>query len=195
MWRSCRSSRQVKRNEGEGYDQSGEENCSRRCGRGVAGAALLAAPIAALAAHGKAGLWQMTVTIDSSAAHMPDMSSLPPEAQARMKAMGIGMNGNSITMQHCMAATDFSTGKIPLSTGRNKNCTNSNVSFSGNRMTADVTCTGSFVGTGHFEADWDSDEHYTADISITGTRNGQPMTNHEKIEGRFLSAQCGATGQ
>ena len=170
-------------------------NLSKKFVLGVAGAALLAAPIAALAAHGKAGLWQMTVTIAGTNAHMPDMSSLPPEAQARMKAMGIGMDGNSITIQHCMAATDFATGKIPLSSGRNKNCTNSNVSFDGNRMTADVTCTGSFVGTGHFEANWDSDEHYTAEVSITGTHNGQPVTNHEKIEGRFLSAQCGAAGQ
>lgn len=170
-------------------------NLSKKIIMGVAGAALLAAPISALAAHGKAGLWQMTVTIVGGNAHMPDISSLPPEAQARMKAMGIGINGNSITIEHCMAATDFEAGRIPLSSGHNRNCTNSNVSFNGSRMTADVTCTGSFVGTGHFEAALDSDEHYTAEVSTTGTRNGQPVTNHEKIEGRFLSAQCGASGQ
>jgi hypothetical protein len=170
-------------------------NLSKKIVLGVVGATLLAAPIAALAAHGKAGLWQITVSINDSSAHMPDLSKLPPDVQARMRAMGVNVSGSSISVQHCMAATDFDTGHIPMSSGRDKNCANSNVSFTGNRMTADVTCTGSFAGTGHFEANWDSDEHYTAEVSVTGTRNGQPVTNREKIEGRYLSAQCGAAGQ
>jgi hypothetical protein len=45
------------------------------------------------------------------------------------------------------------------------------------------------------QADWDSDDHYTADVSMTGVRNGQTVSDTEKIEGRFLSAQCGAAGQ
>jgi hypothetical protein len=170
-------------------------NMSKKIVLSIAGAALLAAPVAVLAAHGKAGLWQLTVTIGGNNARMPDMSSLPPDAQARLKAMGVGLSANTVTVQHCMSAMDFSTGRIPVSSGHGKSCTNSNVSFDGNRMTADVTCSGSFVGTGHFEANWDSDEHYTAEVTITGTQNGQTVTNHEKLEGRFLSAQCGSAGQ
>jgi hypothetical protein len=171
-------------------------NLSKKIVLGVAGAALLAAPIAALAAHGKAGLWQITVTVGGTNAHMPDMASLPPEAQARLKAMGIGMGGNTVTLQQCMSGVDFSTGKLPMSGGpRNKSCETSNVSFTGSHMSADVTCTGDDAKTGHVEADWDSDDHYTEAATMTETHNGHTVTNSQKMEGRFLSAQCGATGQ
>jgi hypothetical protein len=169
---------------------------SKKIALGVTGAAFLLAPAVALAAHAKAGLWQITVTVGGNNAHMPDMSSLPPEAQARMRAMGTGMSGNTITMQHCMSATDFTTGKLPMSGGaRNKSCETSNVSYTGNHMSADMTCTGDTARTGHIEADWDSDEHYTEQASVTETHDGHTVTNTEKMEGRFLSAQCGAAGQ
>jgi hypothetical protein len=170
-------------------------NVSKKIAWGIAGAALLSAPIAALAAHAKAGLWQITVTVGGNNAHVPDMSSLPPEVQARMKAMGIGMAGNTITLQHCMSAMDFTTGRLPMSGTRNKTCDTSNVSYTGNHMSADVTCTGESARTGHIEADWDSDEHYTEAASMTETHDGHTVTTSEKMEGRFLSAQCGAAGQ
>jgi len=171
-------------------------NLSKKIVLGVAGATLLAAPIAALAAHAKAGLWQITVTVGGGNAHMPDMASLPPEAQARLKAMGIGMSGNTVTLQHCMSAMDFSTGKLPMSgSPRNKSCETSNVSFTGSHMSADVTCTGDVARSGHVEADWDSDDHYTEAATMTETRDGHTATTSEKMEGRFLSAQCGAAGQ
>lgn len=167
-------------------------NLSQKIALGVAGTALLFAPAAALAAHAKAGLWQITITMNGNNVHMPDMSSLPPEAQARMKAMGIGMNGNTISMQHCMSAMDFATGRLPMSGTRNKTCTASNVTYTGNHMSADVACTGDVARTGHIEADWDSDEHYTEAASMTETHDGHTVTTSEKMEGRFLSSQCGA---
>jgi hypothetical protein len=171
-------------------------NLSKKIVLSVVGAALLAVPVAALAAHVKAGLWQITVSVGGNNAHMPDMSSLPPEAQARMKAMGIGMSGNTVTLQHCMSAIDFATGKLPMSgAAGNNSCTTSNVSYTGNHMSADVTCTGDVARSGHVEADWDSDEHYTEEASMTETHNGHTVTNSEKMEGRFLSAQCGAAGR
>ncbi len=70
---------------------------------GVATLALVAAGGAALASHGKVGLWDITVTM-SGAMHLPDMSKMPPEVLARMKAMGVSSNGNSMHVQHCMTA-------------------------------------------------------------------------------------------
>ena len=170
-------------------------NLSKKFVLGVAGAALLAAPIAALAAHGKAGLWQITVTINDSNARMPDLSKLPPDVQARMKAMGVSTSGNTISVQHCMTMQEFGMHKLPSLGPRGKDCTMSNASESGGHFSADLTCSGRFSGSGHVQADWDSDDHYTADVSMTGVRNGQPVSDTEKVEGRFLSAQCGAAGQ
>jgi hypothetical protein len=161
----------------------------------AAGLVLLAAPIAALAAHGKAGLWQITVTIGGTNMHMPDMSKLPPDVQARMRAAGVGMGGNTITAQHCMSAQDFAMGKLPTSGQHSKSCVTSNVSYAGNHMSADMTCSGNFTGTGHIQSDWDSDEHFAAVVNMTGTHDGRTITSEEKIEGRFVSAQCGAAGQ
>jgi hypothetical protein len=162
----------------------------------AAGVVMLAAPIAALAAHGKAGLWQLTVTIGgNNSMHMPDLSKLPPDVQARIRAAGVGMGGNSITARHCLSAQDIAMNKLPSMGSHGKDCTVSNVSETGSHMSADITCSAHFVGSGHVQADWDSDEHYTAEVDITGNANGQPVTSTEKIEGRFLSAQCGASGQ
>jgi len=168
-------------------------NLSKKIALGVAGAVLLAAPIAALAAHGKAGLWQITVTITGMPT--PDLSKVPPEMLARLKAAGVGMGGNTITAQHCMTMQEFGQQKLPSLGQHGKDCTVSNASESGGHFSADLTCSGRFSGTGHVQADWDSDEHYVADVSMSGVRNGQTVTNHEKVEGRFLSAQCGAAGQ
>ncbi len=164
-------------------------NLPRKFVVAAAGLALLAAPIAA---HGKAGLWQVTVTIGGANMQMPDMSKLPPDVQARMRAAGVGMGGNSITAQHCMSAQEFAMGKLPTSQSHSKSCATTNVSYTGNHMSADMTCTGNVIGSGHIESDWDSDEHFSAVVRMTGTHDGRTITSEEKIEGRFLSPECGA---
>lgn len=55
--------------------------------------AIVALAPAALANHGKVGLWSVTIKVGGNAPAMPDMSKLPAEAVARMKAMGMSMNG------------------------------------------------------------------------------------------------------
>ncbi|MGD0144415.1 MAG: DUF3617 domain-containing protein [Rhizomicrobium sp.] len=159
----------------------------------AAGIVLLAAPVPALAAHGEPGLWQITITIGGNA-HMPDLSKLPPDVQARMKAMGVGAGGNSITVQSCKTSEDFALHKLPSLGSHAKDCTISNYSESGNHSSVDLSCSGKFSGTGHVETVWDSGDHFTSEIALTGTHNGQTMTNSEKIEGRLISAQCGGTG-
>ncbi len=161
----------------------------------AAGTALLAATSAALAAHEKAGLWQITITINANNMHMPDLSNLPPDVQARVRAAGVGMGGNTITARRCLSEQNIAVNKLPSLGSHGKDCSVSNVSESGSHMSADLTCSAHFIGSGHVQADWDSDEHYTAQVDITGSANGQNVTSSEKIEGRFLSAQCGGAGQ
>src|ERR1700689_143778 len=88
----------------------------------------------AFASHGKVGLWNETITMGGAAPAIPNMSNLPPEALARLKAMGIPMNGNSITAQHCMTAQEVATDTPHLDQNNARGCTMSNVSHSGQTM-------------------------------------------------------------
>lgn len=154
--------------------------------------AMLVAPQAALAAgHGKAGLWQYSVTMEGAGSGMPDFSKLPPEVQARMKAMGVGASGNTITVQHCMTAQQTAP-IIPSTSARSSHaCTQSNVSYAGNTFTADMTCTGKTTSIGHVHVVWDSNEHYIGEVSMSGTTsNGMQFSHSQKFEAHWISATC-----
>lgn len=144
----------------------------------------------AFASHGRAGLWSVTVIMGGAAPAMPDLSKLPPEAAARMKAMGMSMNGNSITTQHCMTAEEVATDTPHLDATANEGCTMSNVVHQGNSMTADMSCHGNFKGSGHMQFNYDSDTHYSGELIMTGSVNGQPMNRDQKFDGNWVSRDC-----
>lgn len=159
---------------------------------GIAAAALLV-PEAALAAHGKVGLWEFTNKMDMPGMpQMPDISTLPPAVQARMKAMHVGAAaGGGIKMQHCMTQAEVNQDKPPYM-GR-KECTMTNTKTTGHSFSADMTCNGQFKGTGHMQVNYDSNEHYKGDMTMAGTtEEGQPMKMHSSFEGRWVSASCGS---
>ena len=125
-------------------------------------AAVLLAPGAALAAHGKVGLWSTTTTM-----------AMP------------GMGPQTHTATYCMTAAEV-TSDAPVADS-NSGCTYKNVSVQGHTYTADMVCSGQFKGTGHFRSTYDSDTHYNATVAIAG--EGFSMTN--QVEGKWLKADCG----
>lgn len=164
----------------------------RRVLAGAAGLAVLAAGGVAYADHGKVGLWSVTVTMGGAAPAMPDMSRMPPEVVARMRAMGMSMGGNSITVRHCMTAQEV-TADIPhLDNHSTHGCTMTNLQRSGHSMTADLVCDRDFKGTGHVEFTYDSDTHYFGHVTMTGEADGHPVNSDEKLEGHWLSPNCEA---
>jgi hypothetical protein len=127
-------------------------------------AAVLLVPGAALAAHGRVGLWESTTSVT--------MAGMPPQAH---KAT------------YCMTAAEVASDAAP---GGNPNCTYQNAHVQGHTYSADMVCTGTFQAKGHFTSTYDSDTHFTAVISMTG--DGFAMTNN--VEGKWLKADCaGAT--
>jgi hypothetical protein len=156
-------------------------------GAGLVTLALVAVP--AIASHGKAGLWNVTITANVSGAAMPNMSQLPPQAQAAMRARGITMNGNSMTVQHCMTQAEVdANGPPPMRNQRE--CTMTNVRTGGGSFSADMTCNGQMTGTGHVEVTYDSREHYVGKSTLTGTAQGQPVSTSSTFEGRWAGADC-----
>jgi hypothetical protein len=165
----------------------------------IAGVAGLSAAIVAgkaLADHGKVGLWSITVAMDGNMVTMPDLSKLPPDALARMKAMGMSANGNTVTMQHCMSAADVAANFPDIHNGAGAGCAVNNVRHDGHSMSADLMCnTDALKGSGHAQFQFDSETHYSGEISVAGVANGHPVKQDEKIEGRYLTADCGKMGR
>jgi hypothetical protein len=160
---------------------------------GIACAAVtiaVAVPFAALGSHGKVGLWEMTTRMS-----MPNMSAnIPPEAMARMKAMGMSMPGGNqtYTTQHCMTAEEVAQDKPPTPRS-NSACTMGNMTHDAHTFTADMTCsTAQMQGSGHVAVTYDSDEHYAGTYVFNGTANGHPQNVSSSFEGRWISADCGS---
>jgi hypothetical protein len=157
-----------------------------RAGLALAAAALM--PVAALAAHGKVGLWEITTHMN-----MPGMAaSIPPEAMARMKAMGMQMPGNqTFTAQHCMTAEEVAQDKPPPMRS-SQDCTASNVSHDAHTFNVDMICKGEMIGQGHASVTYDSDEHYSGTYSFTGSAHGHQTSMSNSFEGKWISADCGS---
>jgi len=160
---------------------------------GIAWAAVLAAaaalPFAALASHGKVGLWEVTTHMN-----MPNMmANIPPEALARMKAAGVNMSSNqTYSSQHCMTAAEVADDKPPPMR-HNEDCAMTNVSHNATTFAADMTCnTQRMQGQGHVSVTFDSAEHYAGSYTYNGTMEGHPQNMTYNFEARWISADCGS---
>ena len=157
------------------------------------GLAVIATPIVALAGHGRPGLWRFTIKMGGQAAAMPDASQIPPEALARMKAMGMsmpGMGGGGMTVTRCRTPEEVAQDRPPTTGGRD--CTLSNVQVGPGGMSADTTCHGDFEGTGHLHFTWDADTHFAGEAHMVGSAHGHAVDRTQSIEGEWISADCGA---
>jgi Protein of unknown function (DUF3617) len=159
-------------------------------GAGLVAVGAVAYPMAALASHGKVGLWEITTTMNMGGVQMPDMSKLPPEAQAQMKKMGVHMSGNTVTTQHCMTAAEVAQDKPPAMQHA-KDCTLEHVSVSNGSMSADMVCHGQMEGTGHIQVSYSGAAHYTGSMKMTGTAQGHPVSMSNTFEGHWVSPDCG----
>jgi hypothetical protein len=153
-------------------------------------AALVLAPSAAFAAHGKVGLWTITSTM-----HMANAPQIPPEALAMMKArhMNVPMPGQPYTSQMCMTAEEVNADKPPAMTTREISCTTKMLSQTGSSMKSEVVCHGPAMdGVGHSEISWTGNEHYTGSYNFKGTMQGQPNEMSTSYKGDWVKADCGA---
>jgi hypothetical protein len=160
---------------------------SRLMGFAALAAGVVLVPLAALADHGKAGLWSVTVRMS-----MPDMPQIPPEQLAKMQAMGIHMpTGNGMTTQHCMTAEEVKADRPPPM-AHTKDCTMQNISITGGSFKGDMVCSGEEMqGNGHISVSYDSNTHYAGQMTFTGTAHGHPANMTNNFEGTWLSADCG----
>ena len=159
---------------------------------GLAATAILLAPAAALAAHGRAGLWKISTTMDMP--DMPQMSNMPPEAMAMMKLRGMSIPGNGAPMvtQICMTQDEVNTDRIPSMNNREQNCTTKLLSQTPSAMTAETTCHGRMEGVGRMQMSWRGNDHYEGTYSFKGSMEGRPHQMTTRYTGDFVKADCGS---
>lgn len=156
---------------------------------GMITAAVLLLPAAALAAHGKAGLWNITSTME-----MANMPQMPPQAMAMMKSRGMQMPGmgQPMTTQICMTQEQVSGDVPPAMHNRAMDCTTKLLSQTATSVKSEVTCHGRMEGVGHAEISWRGNEHYEGTYNFKGTMEGRPQEISTRYSGDFVKADCGA---
>jgi len=152
-------------------------------------AGVVLAPMAALAAHGRPGLWNVTTSME-----MANMPQMPPEAMAMMKSRGMKMPGmgQPMTSQMCMTKEQVNGDTPPAMHKREENCTTKLLSQTGTSMKSQVTCHGRMEGVGLSEMSWRGNEHYEGTYSFKGTMEGRPQSISTRFSGDFVKADCGA---
>lgn len=145
-------------------------------------AVLAASP--ALAAHGKVGLWQITIRMNMA-------GMIPPAQLAKMRAMGLHMPTDSAsTHRHCMTAAEVAMNRPPPSS-HGMDCKVQNVRITGQSFSSDTVCSGRMQGTGHATMTFSSPEHYSGRVNFTGTAHGRPANMTMSVDGKWLSPSCG----
>lgn len=163
---------------------------NRKFGSTLVVAAIVLAPAAALAAHGRAGLWNISSTME-----MANMPQMPPEAMAMMQSRGMkmpGMGGQPVVTQICMTQEQVNGDKPPAMNNHAENCTAKLLSQTGTSMTSEVICHGRMEGVGHSQMSWRGNEHYEGTYSFKGSMEGHPQQISTRYTGDFVKADCGA---
>ena len=149
--------------------------------------ALLLTPGMAFAGHGKAGLWNVSTTMN-----MANMQ-MPPEAMEQMKKMGMKMpSARTFASQICMTQAEVDSDTLPPLSKNESGCTNHIVRQTGSAMSAQTVCTGEMKGSGQMQISYSGAEHYTGSYSFKGTMSGQPMDTTSSFKGDWVKADCGA---
>jgi len=133
---------------------------------GAVGVLVVSGP--AFAAHGKAGLWDLSVTVSAPGMDHPQV----------------------VSNQHCMTAGEVAS--PGLSAPSQSGCSMQNAQTEGTTLSGDLVCTGEHKGSGHMTVTYDSPEHYSGTMTFTSTADdGTSVAVSQKMEGRWVSASCG----
>lgn len=153
---------------------------------GLVTAVLILAPGAALAGHGKAGLWN---TVSSTNMAM----SMPPEVLAQMKAAGMKIPSvSTVKGQMCMSQAEVDSSKPPQIDQGATGCATKIISQTASTMKAEMTCNGRMKGKGHMQVTYNGAEHYKGSYDFKGTVEGNPTNMSTTFQGDWVKADCGS---
>jgi hypothetical protein len=138
------------------------------------------------------GLWEMQMTVSMAGIQ------IPPEAIAKMKAMGMNPPGQASTQTRQMCVTEQTLAKFGDMSNANDKCRQENAQKSARGMSFDIVCTSpQNNGRGHVDIVFDDRTHAHGSFHMSGTHatsSGQsiPVDLDGTQTGRWLSNDCGA---
>ena len=151
------------------------------------------------------GLWENTVSMksgggqmDAAMARMRDeLARMPPEQRAQVEAMmarqGLGMAaGQPNTLRSCVSPEMAARDMMDTGDGR---CKSTGHSRTGNVVRFKFACQGEGNqpgGEGEGEFTLISDTENKGKVSITTSRQGQPLRMDIESASRWVAADCGA---
>jgi len=138
----------------------------------IAGAVVLAAPLAAQAEGVQPGQWEIAVTVDAV-----DMPGGPPMV-AKM------MTGRTVKVKHCITPEDAARGPQDMLKSA-KSCTFNRYEMKAGKMTSDMTCQQGGVTTRTVSSGTFTPVGFTAQGRATVTGD-MPMTMSSTSVGRRL---------
>ena len=141
----------------------------------------------------KLGLWEITTT--TKMAGMPAISDemlakIPPERRARMLAALQASSGKPHVAKEYMTEEKIARG---FKADEGSSCTRKVLASSGSEVKVHDECTseeGKRTVDGHFQMT--DHEHMTGTVHIVTTRGERTMNLDGTLEGKWLSASCGA---
>ncbi|GAC1631389.1 MAG: hypothetical protein NVS9B10_24730 [Nevskia sp.] len=160
-------------------------------------AALLLLPLAltcstaCLAGPGRAGLWEVTTSLNFGVGGF----QISSEQAEQMRQFGLDVPGISkpYVARQCITPEQAAQDALPKPQAGNSGCELRNVRHNGNLWNADIACNGELQGSGSVSARFDSNEHFAGNWSFKGSSTQVPteieMSN--PYSGRWLGETCG----
>jgi hypothetical protein len=150
-------------------------------------ALLMVSTGAAFARHGKAGLWDVSTTMNMAI-------TMPPEALAQMKKAGVSMpTAQTFKSQTCMTQAEVESDKPPQMSRNDMGCETHVTSQTATSMTAEMVCkSGEMQGTGHVQIAYDGAEHYSGSYEFKGNVQGNTSSMSSSFRGDWVKADCGS---
>jgi Protein of unknown function (DUF3617) len=147
----------------------------------------------------KTGLWESTLTLETSGAPPIDLSKLPPERRARIEAAlkkqeAQGPRKHTIVDKQCVTQEQLS--ERPFDTAaRNlekegESCKTTVLSSTRKRWSGKLTCTGKAAVTSEWIIDAVSREEVKGVITSHASNDARSMSSKATMSGRWLSAAC-----
>ncbi len=144
----------------------------------------------------KAGLWVTTTQMNMGGANAPQMPQLPPGVQL---PPGMQMPASPFapqTTQVCVTQAMIDKYGGPFSNPPRGNCKMTDIKLNSGGMTATMTCSGQFNGTGTVQATFVDANTTKTTMHLTGTMqmgpNSQPMDMTVQSTSTYKGADCGS---
>jgi hypothetical protein len=147
--------------------------------------------VTAAAGQLKPGLWEMTVKSDAT----QKMPNIPPAQLEQMRKMGIDipqMKDGAMLTRICISPKMAERDEPPVTAPNQTGCQPKNYQRSGNAYSVDVVCDGPMMkGKGKAKGTFSGGESFSATYDFQGSMHGQPVSQHQESNGKWLGADCG----